>query len=104
MVDSITGPCILGNMMNEATNPMQTVDFTPYAPHWSDILFEGKSVNLVFENIPIQYLDAFKARYKGRNYKLRWRGPRKHRLDRSPFRRQLDCTREDAVSFSVYGY
>jgi hypothetical protein len=60
------------------------------------------SSNLIFEHIPIQYLDEFKARYKGAGLRIRWRGPRKHRLDRSPFLRQLDCTREDAVCFSVY--
>jgi len=80
------------------------MDFSVYAPHRAHILAWGKSQALVFEHIPIQYLDEFKARYKGRNYKLRWRGPRKHRLDRSPFLRQLDCTRADAVCFSVYAY
>jgi hypothetical protein len=59
---------------------------------------------LVFKGIPIQYLDAFRAQYSKRGYKLRWRGPRAHRTDRPAWLRQSVCTREDATYFSVYQY
>jgi len=87
-----------------------TVDFSVY---WWNAYLEnaingrsGKrlSESLRFKGIPIALVDEFKAQYKGRGYRLRWRGPRKHRLDRSRWLRQSVCTREDATTFSVYQY
>ena len=99
-------------MMNEAKHEAkheakQTTDFLPYTV--PAIVWDGESRYevspfLVFKNIPIGLLAEFKSEYKGCGFTIRWRGPRKHRKDRSRWLRQSVCTREDAVSFSVYCY
>ena len=82
-------------------------DFSVYRvitnnPNWRDP--HGVSPRIRFRGIPIALLDEFKAQYRGRRMKLRWRGPRAHRWDRNSYLRQSVCTREDALTFSVYQY
>ena len=99
-------------MLNETKNEAkheakQANDFLPYAV--PAIAWDGESryevsPYLVFKGVPIHLLGEFKSSYKGAGLTIRWRGPRKHRKDRSRWLRASVCTREDAVSFSVYYY
>jgi hypothetical protein len=90
---------------HETENTTSSRDFTIYwVPQTVWLSGEPVSPHLRFKGIPIHLLAEFKAQYKGRGFKIRWRGPRKHRKDRHWYLRQSVCTREDAVSFSVYYY
>lgn len=104
----VSGACRIHSMMkttHETENTTSSRDFTIYwVPQTVWLSGEPVSPHLRFKGIPIHLLAEFKAQYKGRGFKIRWRGPRKHRKDRHWYLRQSVCTREDAVSFSVYYY
>lgn len=65
------------------------------SPPWETSILKGVPVSL-----KDQFLDQ--ARLVGFKVKIRYRGPRKHRLDRSRFTRQSSCILADAVTFTVY--
>jgi hypothetical protein len=57
----------------------------------------------IYTRIPICFLDHFRSLNKGQ-YKIRYRGPRAHRANRSPISKATTCLKEDATHFSVYNY
>lgn len=71
--------------------------FSKYASH-------GNTAH--YTHIPIDQLEEFRkafAKY-GIFYKIRYRGPRAHRLWRSTISKQSTCLKIDAVKFSAYPY
>lgn len=64
----------------------------------------GRRREAVWQGIPIQLLDLFRARYKG--YKVRYRGPRFNRPllqeHRGQLNRRSNCLKDRATYFSVY--
>jgi hypothetical protein len=57
----------------------------------------------VFTNIPIDLLPEFRLNYPGK-YKIRYRGPRAHRISEHRSNRASYCLRKDAKTFSAYIY
>ena len=60
-------------------------------------------ITACYSNVPIELLDQFRSAYPG-VYKIRYRGPRKNDIGRSPNSRQSTCLKQSAKSFSVYSY
>ena len=65
------------------------------SPPWETSIIKG---------VPVAHKDEFlhQARLAGFKVKLRYRGPRNHRMDRSKFTKQASCLLADAVTFTVY--
>lgn len=58
-----------------------------------------------YKNVPIEYLDEVKTllRKKGKNFRIRYRGPRNDPADLRPKdRRMQDCLKQFANRFSIY--
>ena len=53
----------------------------------------------IFKNIPIDLLDEFRSYYP--RFRIRYRGPRKHR-NTAYYNRSGTCLKCDAKTFSVY--
>lgn len=76
---------------------MNVEQFSKYASH-------GSTAH--YTHIPIDQLEEFRksfAKY-GIFYKIRYRGPRAHRINRSFISKQSTCLKCDAVKFSAYPY
>lgn len=66
-------------------------------------LYRSRSDMAMFKNIPIVLLEDFKKSFKGEfKFRIRYRGPRKHNIKRTPDLRQSTCLKKDAERFSVY--
>lgn len=65
------------------------------SPPWETSIIKG---------VPVTHKDEFlhQARLAGFKVKIRYRGPRKHRLNRSPVTQRSSCILADAVTFTVY--
>ena len=63
------------------------------------VVADGKFV-AVYSNIPIEFLNQFRDFY-GAKYRIRYRGPRKHRIA-SYYNRAGTCLKRDARTFSAY--
>jgi hypothetical protein len=64
--------------------------------------FQKPTGRAVFSNIPIIWLDTFRAKYPG-VFKIRYRGPRAGDA-RGRLTRQAGCLKSRAVAFSAYTY
>jgi hypothetical protein len=68
----------------------------------SFVNFQKPTGRAVFSNIPIIWLDMFRAKYPGQ-FKIRYRGPRAGDA-RGRLTRQGNCLKARAVAFSAYIY
>ena len=77
---------------------------------YTDLLLQyyqtyGRTVGqrAVFARVPMSKYDEFKALF-GTNFRLRYRGPRAHRIaqGRAPTLAQSTCLKVDATHFSAY--
>jgi len=64
----------------------------------------GDNRTSIMHGIPIQYKDFILGlfRNEGCKIKIRYRGPRSHNVDRSPFNNRCSCLMKDATSFAIY--
>jgi hypothetical protein len=56
-----------------------------------------------FYKVPIELLDEFRQAYPA-VFKIRYRGPRKNDIGRSPNSKQTTCLKQNAKYFSAYRY
>lgn len=77
---------------------------------YTDLLLQyyqtyGRTVGqrAVFARVPMSKYDEFKALF-GTNFRLRYRGPRAHRIaqGRAPTLAQSTCLKVDATHFTAY--
>ena len=77
---------------------------------YTDLLLQyyqtyGRTVGqrAVFARVPMSKYDEFKALF-GTNFRLRYRGPRAHRIaqGRAPSLAQSTCLKVDATHFTAY--
>lgn len=60
----------------------------------------------IFKGIPIQYYNSKMMKKMvvlcGGKLRVKFRGPRKHNIDRAAYLNRSTCLRKDAVTFAVY--